>query len=84
MKHHVRCAVPFGRCRTKIEPVPSFAGTPVAYLARRRDDLNAGQDVLEAERVQDAGPIRAELNASSNLLERVRLLVHIDIDATLE
>jgi hypothetical protein len=42
------------------------------------------QDVLEAERVQDAGPIRAELNASSNLLERVRLLVHIDIDATLE
>ena len=57
MKHDVRRAVSFGRCRAEIEPVPGFAGAPVADLARRRDDLNAGQRVLQAERIKDARAI---------------------------
>src|ERR1700692_2473030 len=84
MKHDVRGAITLSRCRAEIEPVPDFTGAPVTYFARGRDDLNTGQGIPQTKRVQYAGAIRAELNASSNLLEHGRLFVHIDIDAALE
>jgi hypothetical protein len=84
MKHDVRRAVTLSRRRAEIEPVPGLAGAPVTYFARRRDDLNAGQGILQAKRIQNSGSVGAKLNASSNLLEHGRLFVHVDIDAALE
>src|SRR4029077_12741392 len=84
MQHDVRRAVAFGRRRAEIEPVPGFAAAPVPYLARGRNDLNAGQGVAQAERIEDTGAVRAELDAGADLLEHGRLLVHLDIDAALE
>src|ERR1700733_462282 len=84
MKHDVRCAITLSRRRAEIEPVPGFTGAPVTYFARGRDDLNAGQGVPQAKRIQDAGSVRAKLDASSNLLENGRLFEHVDVDAALE
>src|SRR5580704_18406880 len=84
MKHDVRRAITLSRRCAEIEPVPGFTGAPVTYFARGRDDLNTGQGIPQSKRVQDAGAIRAELNASSNLLEHGRLFVHVDIDAALK
>ncbi len=44
-------------CCAKLEPVPSLAGAPVADFPSRRQYLDAGQRVLESERIQDTGPI---------------------------
>ena len=84
MKHDVRCAITLSRRRAEIEPVPGFTGAPVTYFARGRDDLNADQGILQAKRIQNPGPVRAKLDASSNLLEHGRLFVHVDIDTALE
>src|SRR3984885_15865133 len=84
MKHDVRCAITLSRRRAEIEPVPGFTGAPVAYFARGRDDLNAGQGVPQAKCIQDAGSVGAKLDTSSNLLENGRLFEHVDINASLE
>src|SRR3984957_16215855 len=84
MKHDVRCAITLSRRSAEIEPVPGFTGTPVTYFARGRDDLNADQGILQAERIQNPGPVGAKLDASSNLFEHGRLFVHVDVDTALE
>src|ERR1700730_15914877 len=82
MKHDVRRAVALGRRRTELDPVPGLAGAPMAYLPRARDDLNAGQRIAQAQRIEDARAVRTELNARPYFFEHGRLLVHIDVDAT--
>jgi hypothetical protein len=84
MKHDVRCAITLSRRSAEIEPVPGFTGTPVAYFARGRDDLNADQGILQAKRIQNPGSVGAKLDASSSLFEHGRLFVHFDIDTAPE
>src|SRR6266545_3057924 len=68
----------------EIEPVPGFAGAPVPQLAPLRPDLNVSEGRFQAERKQDARAVGADLNASANFLEPIRLLVNFNIDAALE
>ena len=84
VQHDVRRAVALARGRAEIEPVPGLAGAPVPDHAAGRQHLDALERVFEAERVQHAGAVGADLDAGADLLELGRLLVDLDVEPALE
>src|SRR5436190_15655514 len=82
MQHQMRRAVTLNAAGAKLEPVPGLPSAPTANLPLRWNDLDARQRRLEAERIEDAGAVRADLDAGSDLLEFVGLLEHLHVDAT--
>ena len=52
--------------------------------APRRQHLHALERVLEAERVEHARAVGADLDAGADLLQLRRLLVDLDVEAALE
>jgi hypothetical protein len=56
----------------------------VADLPFRRQHLHALERLFEAQGVEHAGAVRADLDASADLLELGRLLIDLDVEAALE
>src|SRR5262249_46230796 len=81
MEHDVRRAVALGGRRPELEPVPGLAGAPVPDLPARGNDLHAPQRLLEPERVQHPGAVRADLDSGAALLQLGGLLVALDVEA---
>src|SRR4051812_24804812 len=65
----------------EVEPVPCFAGAPVAQHAALRPDLKLIQRGLQPQREQNAAAVGADLDAGSDLLQLIRLIVDLHIDA---
>ena len=84
VQHHMRRAVALARRGAEIEPVPGLAGRPMPDHPPRRQHLDALQRLLQAERKQHAGAVRADLDAGADLLQLRRLLVDLDVAAALE
>src|SRR5262245_5238397 len=80
VEHHMARSVALHRSLTEVEPVPGLARSPVAQLSFRKVDLHAPERVLESQRVENAGSVRTDLDACSNLLERYGLFIDIDIN----
>src|SRR5208337_1477528 len=75
VEHDMRSTVALGRNRTELEPVPGLARAPVPKLSPRRKHLDAAERLLEAERVQNTGAVRADLDAGTHFSQLRRLLV---------
>ena len=54
---------------------------PATLVPRERPYAHLGQVVREAQAVEDAGRVRADLDPGADLADRARLLVHLHVEA---
>ena len=81
MHEDVRRAVALMRDRTEVEGVPGLAGVPQPRLLAGGQELGAFERSLQAQRVQHAHAIGADLDAGADLLQLGGLLADDDVDA---
>src|SRR4051812_11589155 len=84
VNREIRKAVALDGYRAQIEELPRLAGIPEAdFLALRL--ARKGLELLAyPERVEDPRAVGGELDARANFLQRIRLLVNVDIYAAPE
>ena len=81
VKHQMRRAEALDTLLAEIEPVPCFAGGPMAQLTAVGADLNLRKRMFEPQRIKNARAVRADLDAGTDLLELIGLLVDAHVDA---
>ena len=81
VEHHVGKAVALDRDRAEIEQLPGLAGAPEPDLLAGDDDAEPLGRLAEAQRIEHARAVRADLHAGAELLQLGRLLIDIDADA---
>ena len=81
VEHHVGKAVALDRHRAEVEQLPGLAGAPEPDFLAGDHHADLLDRLAQAQRVEHAGAVRADLHAGAELLELRRLLVHVDRDA---
>ena len=81
VKHHVGKSVALDRDRAEIEQLPGLAGAPEPDFLAGDDDAEPLRRLAEAQRIEHARAVGADLHAGAELLELRRLLVDVDADA---
>ena len=69
------------RDRAEVEQLPGLAGAPEPDLLAGDDDALPLGRFAQAQRIEHAGAVGADLHASAKLLQLRRLLVHLHVDA---
>ena len=81
VEHHVGKAVALDRDRAEIEQLPGLAGAPEPDFLAGDDDAERSSRFAEAERIEHARAVRADLHPGAELLQLRRLLIDIDAEA---
>src|SRR5262249_9031066 len=76
VQHEMRRAESLDAFVAEIEPVPGFAGAPVPHLAGLRPNLHFVERRFQAERIQGAGTIGADLDAGAHDIEMDLQVLH--------
>src|SRR5688572_72474 len=77
----IRMSVALDRDLPQVEELPRLAGVPEADFLARSFAGERLQFFADAEGVEDARAVRAELQAGADFFQLVRLLVDIDVAA---
>ena len=80
MHEDVRRAVALLRDRAEVEGRPGLAGVPQPRRLAGGEELRRLERVLEAQRMQHARAVGADLHAGADLAQFRRLLVDLDLD----
>ena len=80
MHEDVRRAVALLRDRAEVEGRPGLAGVPQPRRLAGGEELRRCERVLQAERMQHARAVGADLHAGADLAQLMRLLVDFDLD----
>ena len=81
VEHHVGKAVALDRHRAEIEQLPGLAGAPEPDLLAGDHHAEPLDRLAEAQRIEHARAVRADLHAGAELLQLRRLFVDVDLDA---
>src|ERR1043166_9571860 len=84
MKGDVREAVALDRFDAEIEQLPALPAVPEPDRLAGRQHLHLFQRLLEAERMENAGAVGADLDAGAKLAQLGRLLIDVDVDSAPE
>ncbi len=74
-------AVALDRFHAEVEQLPGLPGVPQPDRLAGGQHLDLFQRVLEAERMQHARAVGADLHAGAKLAQLRRLLIDVDVDA---
>src|ERR1051325_9429553 len=66
MQQDMRRAITLVAGRAEIIPIPGLAGTTVADFLAQRAERDMAERVFEPERLQNAGAVRADLDAGAH------------------
>src|SRR5262245_15323397 len=84
MQQHMGRAIFLAAGRAEIVPIPRLSGSPMTDFLAQRRDRDGAELFLKTEGKQNPRAIRTDLDASTDLAEARSLLIHLNVDTSLQ